>query len=102
MEAPGNTQLKAIYEEEGGYKFIKIIGKKKPDKEPKVLDGNNANNTREFGDFFLNIPLKLDAEILFKNTKPKIEEKKGVFIIEFTLEKKIEGGDFTLEEKDEI
>ena len=102
IESPGNSEINAIYQEEQGYKFIKINGKKKRDKEPKDLDGNNANNTREFGDFFLNIPLKLDPEILIQNTKPKIEEKKGVIFIQFNLGKRSEAGSLTLNESDEI
>jgi len=102
IESPGNSEINAIYQEEQGYKFIKINGKKKRDKEPKDLDGNNANNTREFGDFFLNIPLKLDPEILIQNTKPNIDEKKGVIFIQFNLGKRSEAGSLTLNESDEI
>ena len=101
MEVPGNSEIEASYEEENGYKIIKIKGRKNRDKEPKDLDGNNANNTREFSEFVLDIPLKLDAEILIKNEAPMIEEKKGI-IITFTLDKRTNGGCFKVSEEDEI
>ncbi len=66
------------------------------------MDGNNANNTREFGKIFETIPLKLDAEILIKNEAPKIIEKRGVIIITFPLDKRSNGGSFKVSEEDEI
>ncbi len=55
---------------EGIYTVIKINGEKKQDKEPKQL-GDNLYNTREFGKFSLEIPLKTE-DFLIKNQKPKI------------------------------
>ena len=103
VESPGNSELEAVYEEVNGYKFIKLNGKKKKDKEPKDLNEKNADNTREFGDFFLNIPLKFDdPDIHIQNSAPKMEQKRGVIIAQFNLDKKPESAKLTINEDDEL
>ena len=68
----------------GEYTIIKIKGTKKKEKFPELQD--NIYNTRKFGEFSLEIPLKTE-DYLIKNAKPTIEDKKGLIIIQYLLEK---------------
>ena len=86
VEVPGNCQIKTGIEYEGEYTVLKISGTKKKDKEPEK-DEDNLYNSRVIGDFSFNVLLKPD-EYLIKNEKPKIEEKKGLIIIQFQLDEK--------------
>ena len=86
IEAPGNCSLISSFECIGEYKVIKISGIKKKDKEPKELK-ENIFNSRQFGNFSLDIPLKSE-EYLIKNEKPDIMSKLGVMIITYKLEEK--------------
>ena len=63
--------------------MIQIKGKKWKDKEPKNL-ADNFFNSREYGNFFIEIPL-MDK---LKNVEPTIIKKQGVLIIEYELDKK--------------
>jgi HSP20 family molecular chaperone IbpA len=88
VEAPGNSEMKSKIEYRGENTIIQLSGKKNQDIEPKELK-DNIFNTREFGDFFVDIPLKTeDYKIL--NEKPKIRNVSGLFIIEYKLEDKVE------------
>ena len=73
-----------------------VTGEKKRDKEPKNLD-DNIFNSRKFGKFYLNIPIK--GDYIIKNETPKIFEKKGILFIEYNLDDKITGGKYELEEE---
>ena len=84
VEAPGKSSIKTQIKHEQEYTFIRLIGIKKKDKEPEKIE-DNIFNSREIGNFLLNIPLKTD-EYLIKNEKPKIEQIKGIFVIEFQLD----------------
>ena len=54
---PGNTgDISSEIELSGEYNIIKISGIKKQDKEPEKDD--NIFNTREYGNFYFEIPLK--------------------------------------------
>ena len=67
------------------------------------MNEKNADNIREFGDFILNIPLKFDdPDIHIQNSKPTIEQKKGVIIVQFNLDKKPESAKLTIKEEDEL
>ena len=67
------------------------------------MNEKNADNTREFGDFFLNIPLKFDdPDIHIQNSAPKMEQKRGVIIAQFNLDKKPESAKLTINEDDEL
>ena len=88
VEAPGNSEMKSKIEYRGENTIIQLSGKKNQDIEPKELK-DNIFTTREFGDFFVDIPLKTeDYKIL--NEKPKIRNVSGLFIIEYKLEDKVE------------
>ena len=100
LELPGNiinfvTDIKI----EGPYNMIKITGEKKKDKEP-TNEKDNIFNTREYGSFTLEIPLKMEDYLLI-NKKPNIESKKGLFFIEYELAEKIMSGG-VLTDEDEI
>ena len=92
VEVPGNCNIKTNTEHSGEYTLIRIEGTKKKDKEPEKAE-DNLYNSRELGPFSFNIPLKTD-EYLIKNEKPKIEEKKGLIIIQFQLDEKLTETDF--------
>ena len=58
----------------------------KKNKEPEKSE-DNLFNSREIGTFTVNVPLKTD-EYLIKNEQPKINQAKGLIIIEYKLEEK--------------
>ena len=62
------------------------MGEKKLGKEPGKLD-DNIHNTREYGNFYLDLHLKTE-EYLLRQEEPEIKDKKGVYIFEFNLAKK--------------
>ena len=86
VEVPGKTIIKAGLEISGEYNIIKIMGEKKLDKEPGKLD-DNIHNTREYGNFYLDLHLKTE-EYLLNQEEPEIKDIKGVYIFEFKLAKK--------------
>ena len=90
IEAPGNCNVTSNLEYTGEYNIIKLKGEKKKDKEPENLD-MNIYNLRENGKFTLEIPLKI-SEYHLSNKAPKIEYVRGVFIIEYDVEKDETGG----------
>ena len=55
-------------------------------KKDKYFD-DNLYNSRKFGDFAINIPLKED-EFNISNDEPKIESRNGILTLEFQLVKK--------------
>ena len=87
IEAPGNMSINCNITLAGEYNIINISGKKAKDKDFNITD--NIFNSRKFGDFIINIPLKVD-EFLLKNEPPKSDFKRGVFILEFDLRKKVD------------
>ena len=103
VEAPGNCELKSKIEIQGEYNVIKIYGEKKKDKEPENLD-KNIFNSREIGQYSLEIPLKF-AEYHLKTKPPSINNMRGVFILEYELdyyERKKNDKQFLQEKEKEI
>ena len=101
IEGPGNTSItKTAIDFEGEYIILKINGLKKKDKEPEKLE-DNMYNSREFGEFSINIFLKIE-ECIIKNQKPNIKEIKGEIILEYLLEEKNVGGQFIVNEENEV
>ena len=88
IELPGNCNIESKIEVSGEYTIIKIYGIKNKDKEPKELE-ENIFNSRENGNFYVEIFLKTE-EYLIKKDPPKIEEKKGIFILCYKLNEKID------------
>ena len=84
LEAPGNSEIKSKIEYRGENTIIQLSGKKKKDKEPEKLE-DNLFNSREFGDFTVDIPLKTeDYKVL--NEEPAKKFVSGLFIFEYKLE----------------
>ncbi len=83
----------------GEYTLIKLSGEKKKDKEPEKLEENLFNN-REFGKFNLDILLN-GKEYKLKNEKPISSDKKGLYMLEFKLDKNIKG-EICANEEEEI
>ena len=100
VEAPGNSTIKSSIHGSGEYTFIRLKGVKKRDKEPSNIE-DNLFNSREIGDFSLDIPLKSE-DFLIKNESPKIVEKKGVLMLEYQLEEKVVDKGFNVDEENEI
>ena len=100
VEAPGNSKISSKLDYSGEYTVIRLTGTKKPDKEPTKIT-NNLHNTREFGEFNLDIPLKTE-DYNIKNLKPNIYEKKGLIILEYEYEEKSEKYEYDIKEEDEI
>ena len=101
LEAPGNCSLQSSILYIGEYVTIRIEGNKKKDKEPEDVK-NNIYNNREIGDFSLDIGLKA-TEYTLKNEDPKISDKKGVFVLEYTIEdNKKKVTEYKQNEEDEI
>ena len=101
IEAPGNCELlSSKIDYLGERTYIRILGEKKVDKEPRYLYDNIYNN-REIGHFSLNIPFYTE-DFLLKNESPSIQNKRGVFILEYKLETKKNEIVFKYDEKDEI
>ena len=85
VEAPGDSYLiKTAFLRSEGYTFIRIIGNKNKDREPMKIE-SNIYNSRESGEFILDIPLKYE-DFWFKKKDPIIKRENGLFIIKFGLE----------------
>ena len=100
VEAPGNLCIESRCEYIGEYIVIKISGNKIKDIEPKELK-ENIFNSREIGDFSLDIPLKSE-EFLIKNEAPEIKSPKGLFIITYQLDEKNKTGKYVQKEEDKV
>ena len=89
VEVPGNSKCYTSQKITGDEVIITIYGQKKIDKTPKNPE-DVIKNLREFSDYEVNIPLKVqDYEI----TKPKEGFPKflnGVYCIQYELARKIE------------
>ena len=89
LEAPGNTEIDVNHKVEGDETIITVTGKKKKDNSPKELK-DNLFSMREFGNFELNIPLKV---VDFKINQPRPKEGfpkfvNGVCCIQYELASK--------------
>ena len=83
VEIPGNCDIQAERENSCDYYIIKLSGEKRKDLDPEKLEDNDYN-IREFGRFYLEIPIKSKSYHLI-DEKPSINEKKGVYFIEYKL-----------------
>jgi hypothetical protein len=101
IEAGGNSNIISAKVDFGGeYTYLRVKGIKKKDKEPQKLE-DNIHNSRKFGNFVLDIPLK-PWEYIIKNEDPEVKEKKGIISIEYKLDDKISGASLLINEEDEI
>ena len=101
FETPGNVSLSYDYNIEGIYNIITVKGKKDIDKDIESEKDNIFNN-REFGEFTIDIPLKL-SEYRLSNELPKSHKKEGITYIEYGLcNNNIIHASFHLDTDDEI
>ena len=99
FEIPGNVNIQINHEIVGDETIIKIKGIKHKDKKPEKQK-DNLFNIREFGEFELNIPLKVE-DFKINNPKPKEGYPKivnGVCIIQYELASNGEGGSASVDE----
>ena len=85
VESPGNCSINCYKENYKEYVIIRIVGEKRKDKEPINIEDNIFYN-RKFGEFAIDIPFNHN-EYLISNEKPIMEEKKGIIMFSFKLEK---------------
>ena len=85
LETPGNVNISVEYIIGEKCNIIQIKGEKKKDKEPFDLKDNTYND-REFGEFSIDIPIKL---YLDSTIKPEINYKNGICSIEYRIRKNI-------------
>ena len=100
IEAPGNCELKTNIARHGEYLYIKVEGMKRKDKEPVELK-DNIYNSRELGEFSLDIPL-IASEYNIKNEKPTIQNNKGLFIITYTIDENKSFEEFKSKEEEDV
>ena len=100
VEAAGNCKIDSDIEFAGEYNIIKLRGEKKKDKEPQN-ETDNLFNTREYGSFSLEIPLKTE-DYLLSNDGSKIENKKGILFLEYKLAEKAKKKEYETKEDEEI
>ena len=86
LECPGICSLTPDVYYEGVYNIIKLSGIKNKDKEPLKFE-DSLFNTREFGKFSLEIPLKTE-EFLISDIEP-IKKDDGIFIITVKIKEKM-------------
>ena len=84
----------------GEYTYIQVIGKKNPDKELKDPDNDSICNTREFGDFNLQIELRTD-KYKIKQVLNENKIKNGILFIKYELENEVSEEQLTSVELDE-
>ena len=100
VEVPGNSKIESNIEYLGECSQISLRGIKKNDKEPEKLE-DNIYNSREFGNFYLNIYLKAE-EYLLKNEQPSITKKNGIIFLEYNLTEKNNKADYETKSDEEI
>ena len=96
VEIPGNCVLQVDKSSGDNINIIKISGEKKKDLEPEKLE-DNIYNIREFGKFFLDIPLSKEYNL--SKEKPSFKQKEGLCILEYKIEKPDEPLIFTQNDK---
>jgi HSP20 family molecular chaperone IbpA len=82
LEVPGHINIQSDIEEGGNYNIIKLSGKKKEDSKPEKLE-DNIHNTREYGEFSLEIPISKDY--ILKREKPFYNKIDGLHMFEYNL-----------------
>jgi len=100
VETPGNCDIGSYIDFAGEYNIIKLTGEKKKDKEPQN-EKDNIFNTREYGNFSLEIPLKTE-DYLLSNEEPTIENRNGLLLIQYKLSQKVKKTGYTTTEDEEI
>ena len=100
VEAPGNSNITSSLEYSGEYTIIKLLGEKKQDKDQDKIQTLFFNN-RKKGKFSLELPIKTE-DYMIKNEDPVFTSKKGLLMLEYSVEKKKEAKEFVCEEEEEV
>ena len=95
VEIPGIFTLQSSSQTIGEYNTIKILGTKINDLN-KTVGNNLINNGREFGDFSLEIPLRLEGYVI-KNENPTFVRNDGVISVIYKIEKILQPAPFVHE-----
>ena len=95
VEIPGIFTLQSSSHTIGEYNTIKILGTKINDLN-KTVGNNLINNGREFGDFSLEIPLRLEGYVI-KNENPTFVRNDGVISVIYKIEKHLQPAPFVHE-----
>ena len=95
VEIPGIFTLQSSSQTIGEYNTIKILGTKINDLN-KTVGNNLINNGREFGDFSLEIPLRLEGYVI-KNENPTFVRNDGVISVIYKIEKHLQPAPFVHE-----
>ena len=102
FECPGNFGISNYtLKENGGIKFLTIMGEKRNDKEPKNVS-DNVYTSREYGKFSIDVPIKYEDKYTLKNEKPKIDNKRGIIFFEFQLEEILKGEGYEPKDEDDL
>jgi HSP20 family molecular chaperone IbpA len=102
IECPGNFGISNYsLKENVGYKFLTIMGEKRNDKDPKNVS-DNVYTSREYGKFSIDVPIKFEDKYALKNSKPKIDNKRGIIFFEFQLEEIMKGEAYEPKDEDDI
>ena len=88
VEIPGIFTLESSCQSIGEYNTIIISGSKVNDLNI-TGENNSFNNGREFGEFSLEIPIKLDGFVI-KNEKPLFVQNDGIVSVIYKIEKLIQ------------
>ena len=92
VEIPGIFSLQSSSQSIGEYNTIKIFGSKISDLN--IIKGNNiVNNGREFGEFSLEIPIRLEGYVI-KNENPLFVRNDGIVSVIYKIEKHIQPAAF--------
>ena len=83
LECPGKCSLNPKIDRVGEYTIIKLEGEKKKDDEQETIE--KKGDYREYGKFFLDIPLKSE-DYLISFEKPSLIGKNGILTITYKLE----------------
>ena len=102
IECPGISTVESYISNSDSYPFpiIKIKGSKNKDKKPEKIE-DNIYNSREYGQFSLDIPF-IGEDYSIKNEEPEIGEKHGIILIKYQLEKKLGKKAFNVEPDDDL
>ena len=85
IEVPGKAYLESFVQFSGEYTIIKISGRKERDGDTDI-ENNNIYSGREFGKFYLDIPIKQE-DFVIKNEKPLFSSENGIIILTYRIEK---------------
>ena len=87
LEIPGDVRLDISHKIDKDITMITVKGIKRQDKEPMKFD-DILYNTREFGEFEVNIPLKTESFRISQTNQENVKAKmmSGLCVLQYTLD----------------